>query len=242
MALAFILTACSRFPNILNQQQLLHYSEDSVLVIGCIIMERWSGTGYHTSSSYHPTNPFIAILGFKAEDSTSNELKQFWIKTDSDGYYALPNAPRGEYFLAGVGTISSGEIVRIPYWFDPKPYVFDDEPNWSDPEKSDPWHSASGLSSGDYTDEDSAKAVVPLIRAPKVWPIPSDGDVYNLDYLILTDEHLLNGIELHSYIRSSLNSEQFTRDIEYNRPTVPEYFIGKYPGSGWASRLRDIMK
>ena len=87
---------------------------------------------------------------------------------------------------------------------------------------------------------------------PPTWPDPEPGGIYNLQYTILAVDRKHVRMDPHNpgrilrtrylgYTYPSLNGDSFTAGRKYYRPRIPEYFMAKYPDSGWAPYLEKLL-
>ena len=216
-----VVVGCTSYPPFVESPPPYYHEDGSVLIVGCVIFEQIWLEHTYTINHYHSEHPYFVILGYRAAGSTSERLKQIWVRTDSEGYFILPNAPAGEYYLAGSGTQSESGGLALRCWYATR--------------RNESYWRKDSFGSEDEVD--------PQLRAPVVWPEPLPGNVYNLKYWVFT-EALWNkkqsSREFNAEQYESLNGEEFICGIEYLRPPVPEYLIEKYPGSDWSDVLRKI--
>ena len=132
--------------------------------------------------------------------------------TDDQGYFILENVPSGQYALVGVRT---GEGSGILIWND-----------WHLPNEK--WismrHSEIPAFTGSY------------------WAWKPRLGVYNFGYNIFVwGSWNVNRGEIHYYNRARVDGESFVYSKAYHRPYVEEYLLQRYPESGWAPILRQLI-
>jgi len=228
--LVLITCCCTAFPYVRSQEPLQNRVEATVLLIGCVIVEY---------SERSICGPYTVVLAYQPLEPKQDQLKTIWAKTDSCGYFALANLPGGRYSLAGVHIDKLGLL-----WYDPPEGahysdIFDPA-LMGNREGDEPWVKV-------YTEasESANRVFFPRPRKPKSWLEPLESSIYNLGYLVLTNErrkHASAWWIVHSYHYDSLNGEKFILGKEYYLPPIPEYFIEKYPNSDWAPLLQRLLK
>ncbi len=199
----FVLWGCTSYPRIIESSLPTHHEEGSVLVIGCVIIEKMRGGHLYTRNSWNAENPYIVVLGYRAADSAANKMRQIWVRTDANGYYVLPNASPGQYFLAGVGTQDESGSHTVSFWF----HTYRNKSSWA---------YKSALVAADYNEEEGGAGFTPNLRAPEVWPEALPGNIFNFNYMIFTDSDSPGeGPDLQSYTFESLNGERFIGETDY---------------------------
>ncbi len=82
-------------------------SDDSLLLVGRIIVEDNQFTGRYDVIK---SGIEVAVLG-RPENS---EITGLWTTTDENGYFAIANAPKGDYALKGIRlTLSNGRRITL---------------------------------------------------------------------------------------------------------------------------------
>jgi hypothetical protein len=166
---------------------------------------------------YHPLNILFAY-----QQPGKNKLKSVWAKTDSLGYFILPNMPLGRYAINAVCQESPYSICLLV----------------DDRYEDNKW--LYGNRDWDFS---------PMPSYPHQWPEIQDGGIINFEYLILTYNRKSPSGEwasfsdwVKAYKRSLLTGDRFLSDYEYYRPSIPAYLLNKYPNSEWALDLRQLIK
>lgn len=80
-------------------------------------------------------------------------------------------------------------------------------------------------------------SVLPPVQGD-IWPWKAIGQVYNFGYNIWINTH---SNEMEYYNLAELNGESFGSRRSYTQPRIEEYFIRKYPDSGWVPILRQLL-
>ncbi len=82
-----------------------------------------------------------------------------------------------------------------------------------------------------------SSSVLPPFQG-NIWPWEPIGQVYNFGYNIWV--HTYFG-EVEYYNLPVLDGESFGTRRSYTRPCIGEYFIRKYPDSGWVPMLKQLV-
>ena len=206
------LASCSQLQFAYETESLDERVDDTLLLVGCVIIEP-------EKYMHQPLQ-----IQFAHEPVGKTKLKSVWGRTDSQGYFILPNMPAGRYAISDV-------------WQEKMP---DDIWLASDPGDLDtPWHYISF----------NYYPPLPGLSIPQQWPEIHEGGIINFKYLIITiDESMPLQVmdsqfdRIRAYERSSLVGDSFLSGRVYNRPSIPAYLLDKYPESEWAPYLRRLLK
>ena len=205
------LVTCSQLQFAHETKPLNERTEGTILLAGCIVIEP-------EKYMHQPLQ-----IQFAHEPVGKTKLKSVWGRTDSQGYFILPNMPAGRYAISDV-------------WQEKMP---DDIWLASDPGDLDtPWHY---ISFNHYPP-------LPGLSIPQQWPEIHEGGIINFRYLIITiDESMPLEVmdsqydRIKAYERSSLVWDSFLSGRVYNRPPIPAYLLDKYPESDWAPYLQRLV-
>jgi hypothetical protein len=137
----------------------------------------------------------------------------FTVIPDDQGYFALENLPPGQYALKGV-TYGLQDVTYALIWHDLK-YPTD---RW----KLVDW------------------SLIPPFTG-NVPPTAPNMNVINLGYNIFLTFSDSAGGEVRQYHRMKIDNESFDTPYNFRNPYIEEYFISRFPQSGWAPILRQII-
>ena len=82
-----------------------------------------------------------------------------------------------------------------------------------------------------------SSSVIPPFQGT-IWPWKPIGQVYNFGYNIWIRT---NFGEVEYYNLAALDGESFGTRRSYKRPRIEEYFVRKYPESGWIPTLKQLL-
>jgi len=237
-----ILCSCTPFPNILQLEPLNVRESNSIIVIGCIIIEPYTCNNY---------GPYQVQLGYSPFNSDSEYMDHVWTVTDSLGYFALPNMPEGNYMLKGVRiwrpdkphVVNGPTIKPVIISRQMDIYLIYSDYNLSEQAR----RRIEAIRGPDYVKERWIKfpdepLITPIVR-PLLWQFQTVEKVLNFEYTVLTLDERYEGPGpwedvVHSYHFKELKGEQFILSQPYFRPSVNRYFANKYPNSEWALLLK----
>ncbi len=83
----------------------------------------------------------------------------------------------------------------------------------------------------------TSSSVLPPFQGD-IWPWEPIGKVYNFGYNIWVNTYF---DEVEYYNLPVLDGESFGTRRSYTRPRIEEYFIRKYPESGWIQELQQLL-
>ncbi len=182
-------------------------ADDTMLVIGQVILE----DNYYTEEiGVYKDDIEVAILGKTTEGKTI----ALWATTDENGYFAVANAPRGEYALKGIRTlIGTGSLVTITnrlrlstdvYMISSRPQV---------------------LFNGQY------------------FPFEPVGRIASLQHNIFQLDRMSKTTNQVNYtFKYTLKDYKLSNGEIINKGPVEEYFIEQYPESAWKPALEESKK
>ena len=207
IVLCIELAACS-YGHIYKSKPPVERIEGNLLLTGCIIIE----------PEKYMHSPLYIQFAFQPVGSTKR--KAILGRTDSEGYFVLPNMPAGEYAISDV-------------WQDSRPRIwFRSVPK----DTLKPWQ----LISVD-------RMTIPMTFRPDQWTEIHAGGIINFGYMIFTIDLSIPSQEVDDpdklikiFKRSFLEWESFISGRVYNRPSIPAYLLDKHPNSEWAPYLRQI--
>ncbi|MBN2000357.1 hypothetical protein JW935_22595 [candidate division KSB1 bacterium] len=182
-------------------------ADDTMLIVGRAILE----DNYYTEEiGVYKQDIEVAILGKTSEGKTL----ALWATTDENGYFAVANAPRGEYAVKGIRTlIGTGSLVTITnrlrlstdvYMISSRPQV---------------------LFNGQYFPFEPVGRIASLQH-----------NIFQLDRMSTTTNQVNYKFQFTLKDYKLLNGEIL------NDGPVENYFIEKYPESAWISQLEESSK
>ncbi len=203
------LPTCSQAWFVYETESLNQRIDETILLVGCIIIEP-------EKYMHQPLN-----IQFAYQQTGKNKIKSVLGKTDSLGYFILPNMPLGRYAISDVWQKEPPDDILLGV---------------DDRYEDNQWQYLSS-----YFD-------FPLPSHPHQWPEIHEGGIINLEYLILTfdDDIASRGPGppsnwIKAYKRSLLTGDRFLSDCEYFRPSIPAYLLEKYPNSARSPCLRRLI-
>ena len=217
VALLLPLNSCATIGIAEDSHLLQDRLDGSVLVFGCVIFDTLDG----------PEGPFTIIIKYRGPDHS--DISTIMVQTDSLGYFALTNMPVGHYAVHAV------QYAKFIAWYVPVESAPTDRVR--------AWRRVTPRSIWRYSAELGRfyGLLPPKPYEPPSWPEPEPGGIYNLKYTILAYDYSNTGTGYLGYSYSSLNGESFFSGRKYHRPRIPEYFIEKYPKSGWVPYLERML-
>ena len=206
------LTTCTPYWVVSNSKPLNERTEGTILLVGCIIIE----------PEKYMHQPLFIQFAYRPTGITKPSVKPVFARTDTQGYFILPNMPAGEYAISDVWQDSHPSI-----WFRSFPK-----------DTLKPWDLIS-------TD----RMTIPMSSRPDQWPEIHAGGIINFGYVIFTIDLSIPSQELDDqdkrikiFKRSFLEGDSFVSGRVYNRPSMPAYLLDKYPESEWAPYLRQLLE
>jgi len=181
---------------------------DNVVLIGGLLVEN-AGLGY----DFETREESIEVLILVRADTPDAQLKTYTVNTDREGYFILPNIPRGKYIIKGFSIPLAGKRpVRV----------------------INDWEMASSK----YYMPRRQELPIPE-EAAYLSPM-SDDKVQNLGILVF---QLLPSVidtqgqkEINRTVIGrfeSFKNKLFALQIPYSRQNPLDYYKAKYPTSGW---------
>lgn len=143
-----------------------------------------------------------------------NKAHGYWVTTDENGFFCLADVPRGKYAIQGLKVyLGQGELLTI-----------------ANPLKR----------SGSYFQIQRREYVV--FQADYI-PIESQARIYNLGYnhfWIDSSTRSSAQVEHHTYYK--VENLPLVNGTKLTLPDIEQYFLDKYPTSGWVPILKAAMK
>jgi hypothetical protein len=197
-----VATSCGSTVETIPLQPLAGRAVGTVLVMGCVIVEpATDGTSLEV------------ILGFQDTERPGAPQRIICTRTDAQGYFLLPNLPKGRYAVRGVRAGTPEE-----------PFLL-----WNDMTEADnPWLRRD------------ADRLPSLKRG--IWPWDPREGVFDLGYLVfqVRPREGAEGWQVTFQNHPALSDATFLSGHTYTRPPLPRYFLEKYPESEWAPVLRRL--
>lgn len=153
----------------------------------------------------------VYIVG-EVKESGEAVYRTYTVLPNSEGYFALENMPAGKYTLAGVRLGVNGELLI-----------------WNDHHvPNERWILKRHQEIPPYTG--------------RHWDWEPRLDVYNFGYNVFVWVGWSGSTaNIHYYNRSRIEEESFGFNRTFTRPLIEEYLLEKFPGSGWASILKQLV-
>jgi hypothetical protein len=182
-------------------------SDNTMLVIGRVILE---DNYYSDETGVYKQDIEVAILG-KTQEGKSIAL---WANTDEGGYFAIADAPKGEYVIQGIRTlIGTGSLVTIT--------------------------NRLRLSTDVYMVAGRSQ----IIFNGQYFPFEPAGRIQNLQHNIFRLDRMSKTTNQVNYdCRFSLKDYKLSNGEVITDGPVEKYFIDKYPQSAWKTMLEESSK
>jgi hypothetical protein len=184
-------------------------SADRMLIVGRVIVEDNDYTG---RLDVVKSGIEVAILG---QPQDSAHVTGLWTITDSDGYFALANVPKGDYALKGIRvTLSNGIRVTLsnPLIKDRSFFRFN------------PPNTENIVFEGDH------------------FPLRSVGRVISLQHNLFRLNPKVSMFSLENDTKQILKDVKLVNGSVANDPAVEDYFIAKHDDTVWRADLRASSK
>lgn len=183
--------------------------DSSILIMGCLFVENMGIDEQY--ESIEKGNEIVLVGRYEVDGQ--QVVNGYHLKTDDNGYYFLPNVPKGSYVIKGarIYVANSFEINIIS--------------NWRTNEVS---YYVPYLQEG-------------LIRHDvKYFPSPPKGRIYDFGITLFgiykgSEESGPQGMANNVLYQSfrSISNQKFHIGRKYTKPSPKEYFKEKYPDSKW---------
>ena len=225
-----IICACSHYPQTRNYAPIINRTDNTVLLLGCVIVESYDYVGEYIIFN----GPKTIILAYQSFE-WGKRVKQIWIRSDSLGYFSVPNMPHGKYAIIGVEVESrdSHITLRRVDEVDGKrgtvelhPHPFDHY--W---EPGEPWIIIGRRH--------------PYPKAPSTWEETHERHIVDFGYLVITTERIspagIQTYDVNSFHFTQLSGNTFLSNKQYDRIPIRDYFYAKYPNSEWAEYIKPLQ-
>jgi hypothetical protein len=198
---AFALAACGG-GMMMIQTNLTGPQEDGILLIGSVIVGE--------VGEVRRQEPLAVYIAGDVEQEGGTARVGFTVIPDADGYFAIENAPPGNYVLKGVQYGRGG----VPSWLIWHPMRYGTD-RWQRQEWS----------------------MVPAFTG-EIDPARQRGRVVDFGHNIFI---VSTSSDVQQIRRNTINGETFDLNASFDRPLVAEYFLQRFPGSGWTEELRALI-
>jgi len=171
--------------------------------------------------------PIELVVSYYLDGSEEDRLRWFIVKTDSAGYFTVPNLPSGKYVISQVKNLELREREGVREYF---PGTSSDE--------------------ADYYASCFNKDLLEFSVQPTT-------NIIDMSYIVICgnfDYQVTPSFSLETHYRYQLDGEVFKEEWRnpdgdlittyhrYTRPPVTEYFFKKYPNSEWAPYLKRLVE
>ncbi len=184
------------------QTNLTEPLEDGILLVGSVIVGEVNEMRRH--------EPLAVYIAGDVEQEGETVRVGFTVVPDAGGYFAIENAPPGDYVLKGVQ------------------YGWEGIPNWLI------WHPMRYSTDRWQRQEWS---MVPAFTG-EIDPVPQRGRVVDFGHNIFI---VSTSSDVQYSQRTTISGETFNLPYSFDRPMVAEYFLQRFPGSGWTEDLRALI-
>ncbi len=182
-------------------------SDESMIIIGHVIVE---DKGFTDLRKVYKSSIDIAIIGITSDGKEVG----FWTETDDQGYFAVSNAPMGEYALKGIRVaVGRGDLITITNRLNSMsdPYL------WT--------YNTEILFNGSYI------------------PFEPVGRIQNLKHTLFSlDFTNQQHPQVRIFLKNRLENIELVSGDVLNEDLVELYFIQKYPDSQWVQALEESAK
>jgi hypothetical protein len=181
--------------------------DDTMLIVGRVILE----DDYYTEEvGVYLGDIEVAVLGRTSEGKDI----ALWTNSDENGYFAIADAPKGEYALKGIRTlIGRGSLVTI--------------------------ENRLRLSTDVYMISSKPQ----IIFNGQYFPFEPSGRIQSLQHNIFRLDRMSKSTNQVNYNYSNtLKDLKLSDGKVLNSGPVEEYFIEKYPESVWKPLLEESAK
>ena len=208
-------SSCSAFKVYNGNQPLGPKQDDSVLLIGCVFYV----------DVQNLNTPIELVVSYYFDGSEEDRLRGFIVKTDSAGYFAVPNLPSGKYVISQVKNLELEEREGVR--------------EYSVGSQNEAHYYINSLN----TDllEFSVQSTTNIIDMSYIIICGSFDWLESPSYSLETHyRYQLDG-EVFKESWRNIDGDLITTYHRYTRPPVAEYFLKKYPDSEWAPYLRQLI-
>jgi len=184
--------------------------DETVLIIGCILVENVGVRG--ASFDWWSEGIEVLVLG-KIPRVGEDVIQAFRAKTDKNGYFMIPNAPKGQYLLKGfvMYGVSNQPITVYAKWNNTKPEFFL-------PRRQE----------------------LPIPEEAEFFPRAPSGRVYDLAINYFGIRHLERSRTTNIILGEAfytqvveLKNRRLNLQISHTRQNPREYFKELFPTSSW---------
>lgn len=206
VGLLLVVSGCAGMGTAMFNTVLTDPVEDGILIIGAVIVSTINEQRAKTVHEVH-------IAGDVEKDGETVRVG-FTVIPDDQGYFAIENAPPGNYVLKGA-SYGLRDVTSALIWHEMK-YPTDRWKivNWS---------------------------IVPPFTGNVPQTIPNS-NVINLGYnIFLTFGDNVGNDNIRLYHRMVIENETFDTPYTFRNPHIEVYFMSRFPESGWVPILRRIQ-
>ncbi|GEM_PF-1152991 len=201
-ALLPALTACAggmaMFETTLTEPQ-----EEGILLIGSVIVG--------SVNEVRRLEPLAVYIAGDIERDGQTERVGLTVVPDANGFFAIENAPPGDYVLKGVQYGWEG----MPYFLIWHPMRYG----------TDRWQRQDWSMVPAFTGEVEGES--------------QHGRVVDFGHNVFI---VSSGTDILYHHRDVIGGETFDLPYSFDRPRSAEYFMQRFPGSGWTQALRESLR
>lgn len=196
-------------------------NENNYLVVGSIIIENnWysSGEGGMTTDGRQVQETYskgieVAILAKVIGENGKEEYKGYYVNTDENGYFFIENVLPGEYGLKGFRISMNDGRYLVVY---------------------------SDLDGSDSPYMMRRKEEQMIVFKGDYFPFPANNRVVNLRHNVF---FMSNTLMLGHQTFVTMKDQAFNfSSIKYTREPVEQYYMNKFPDTGWKMFLQGSMQ